>query len=291
MGTSRFRFKKPEHYSLEKTILSHGWVNLCPFKWDGASLTGAFEHGNNALGFAVAEGKQYLSVTVEGANGQLVDRSEIADHFRYSLSLDFRMDEFIGLCQHQGRDDLAKMATYGWGRLLRSMSPWEDAVKTLLTTNCSWTGTQRMVKALCSVGSRTPSGRSAFPTAPSILGIDLEDLGLGYRASYLRELSEKVASDELQLEELINGAADKAVAETAIRSIKGFGDYAADHLLVLLGWHEFLPLDREVMANLEITPQKNGRPPKNLTHYKEFGDFRFSAYKLDRIRTRSNWIG
>lgn len=59
----------------------------------------------------------------------------------------------------------------GAGRIVRSPTVFEDVVKTLCTTNCSWGATQRMVGALLEhLGRRAPgscpagaAGR-AFPT-------------------------------------------------------------------------------------------------------------------------------
>ena len=53
----------------------------------------------------------------------------------------------------------------GAGRLLRSPTLWEDAAKTLFTTNCTWALTRKMCEAVCSRAfiEPAPSGRYPFP--------------------------------------------------------------------------------------------------------------------------------
>jgi len=84
---------------------------------------------------------------------------------------------------------------------------------------------------------------------------------------------------------------DAETAEHEIRSWHGFGNYATRHLLVLMGYHQYLPIDREVGNHLGI--RKPGDRDSNLdsTHFDEWGRFRFTAYKLTRVVRRLNWIG
>jgi len=62
--------------------------------------------------------------------------------------------------------------------------------------------------------------------------------------------------------------------------------YATRHLLVLMGYHQYLPIDREVGNHLGI--RKPGDRDSNLdsTHFDEWVRFRFTAYKLTRVARR-----
>ena len=91
---------------------------------------------------------------------------------------------------------LAWVAT-GAGRMLRSPTVFEDVVKTICTTNCTWSATERMVGALVRELGMAAAGapeRRAFPTAEAMARADesfYRDVArAGYRGAYLRELAE-----------------------------------------------------------------------------------------------------
>ena len=76
--------------------------------------------------------------------------------------------------------DLA-WAAQGAGRLLRSPTVFEDVVKTICTTNCTWSATVRMVSALVGTLGRPAvgaPGRRAFPT-PAAMAQAGEDFYVG----------------------------------------------------------------------------------------------------------------
>jgi len=180
--------------------------------------------------------------------------------------------------------------------MFRSPTFWEDAVKTLCTTNAAWPYTQKMCDGLCAVlGRRTRSGPKTMPGPKDILAagetVLVEDVGMGYRSRSLIELAERAASGGVPWLFDATVKPDAETAEHEIRSWHGFGRYAARHLLVLMGFHEYLPIDREVGNHLGI--RKPGDRDSNLdsTHFDEWGRFRFTAYKLTRVARRLNWIG
>src|SRR6478752_499533 len=97
--------------------------------------------------------------------------------------------------------------------MLRSPTVFEDVVKTICTTNCTWAATQRMVGAL--VGELgTPAvhapERRSFP-APAAMAQapDTFYAGVakaGYRGAYLRAIAGEVADGRLDLEALADPA-------------------------------------------------------------------------------------
>ncbi len=286
--------KKPLYFSLKNTVMAHGWVYLLPYNWDGSALYGALSVNNDAFDFNISEKGKNISIDLVGRTS-IYSEDDFIPIFRYALSLDFPIEDFIGLCTARKNDKLKDMAKAGWGRLLRSTSAWEDAVKTLFTTNCTWENTQRMTLNLCETfGERTKSGKSAFPSAKKLVkgNARLKEVRIGYREKYLSELAEKVANGDISLDSCQSSSGrSREEVERDIKSLKGFGDYAANHLLMLYGWTDFLPIDREVMKYLNLKPLKHGEIPKNIEHYSEYGKFRFTAYKLERIIRRRNWIG
>jgi N-glycosylase/DNA lyase len=157
-----------------------------------------------------------------------------------------------------GRKDLPDLRwalARGAGRLLRSPTVFEDAVKTLCTTNCSWALTRLMVLRLCdALGEAGPAGERAFPSAAAMAAqperFYRDVVRAGYRAPFLRALATDVAEGRLDLEGLRRSAAPTGEVLTRLRALRGFGPYAAQHLLRLLGRHDHLALDSWTRAKL-----------------------------------------
>ena len=180
--------------------------------------------------------------------------------------------------------------------MFRSPTYWEDAVKTLCTTNASWGYTQKMCQNLClQLGETTPSGMKTFPLPERVLKAGerflKEKIGMGYRSKSMLMLAKKAASGDVQWLLDFSVKPDAATAEKEIRSWHGFGPYATRHLLVLMGFHEYLPIDREVGTHLGIRKPGDKGSDLDSDHFDDWGKFRFTAYKLTRVAKRLNWIG
>lgn len=150
--------------------------------------------------------------------------------------------------------DLA-WVTAGAGRMLRSPTVWEDVVKTLCTTNCSWSLTVVMVTALVrhlgepALGHAADVGTNAFPTPEAMAAQDerfyREVVRSGYRAPNLLRLAELVAGGDVDLEALAvdrDELPDEEV-ERRLLALPGIGPYAAAHVMMTLGRNSRLILD------------------------------------------------
>src|SRR5262249_27622169 len=96
-------------------------------------------------------------------------------------------------------------AERGAGRLLRAPTAFEDLLKLVLTTNCSWSLTQRMVTNLVeAAGAPAPLGLRAFPGVEKLHGRPLafwrDEVRAGYRAPFLRDLVALVESGRIDVE-------------------------------------------------------------------------------------------
>ena len=132
--------------------------------------------------------------------------------------------------------------------MLRSPTVFEDLVKMICTTNCSWGLTVKMVNGLvANLGRETNDGRRSFPNAETMAAMPLEffvdEVRAGYRAAYLKELADRVASGELNVEEWLNSDLPTSELVKQIKGVKGAGNYAAENLLKLLGRYDGLALD------------------------------------------------
>ena len=167
-----------------------------------------------------------------------------AESLRKIVRRMFRLDEdFSAFYNALATDPEIAWACAGAGRFLCSPTVFEDVVKTICTTNCAWSGTERMVGALVS-----GLGAGAFPTpdemASAPLAFYTSVARAGYRATFLRELAAAVSAGKLDLERLRPefGESDDEVEERLL-AIHGVGPYACAHIMMLLGRYRRLVLD------------------------------------------------
>jgi 3-methyladenine DNA glycosylase/8-oxoguanine DNA glycosylase len=237
-------------FSLNSVVHSHGWIRLAPFQED--ETNGGFHYVDELSSGSVVllyihEADQGVWVETE-VELTPVEENEICHKVTWMLGLDQVFESFYELAASEPK--LAKVAKKAQGRILRSATFFEDTIKTILTTNTSWSGTIRMVNALVTLyGASFPgdSLRHAFPTPATLANSDVETLRtaarLGYRAPYVLELAQTAAAGSLDLESFKTSDLPTAELRKQILAIKGVGGYAAANLLMLLGRYDFVPVD------------------------------------------------
>lgn len=281
-----FTIKTPENFSFEHTLLSHGWYDLPPFDRSGSTKLGLVLRRGRAgksLDVNVRGSANGIKVSVDADN---VDREGVIRDVRHIFRLD---EEFNGFYDAIEKCDAVRWAAeVKAGRLLRGPNVFEDLVKTLCTTNCSWALTRIMVKNLVDeLGDTTETGKKAFPTAQAMAAADesfyREKIRSGYRAPYFVELAERVSSGELDPEEWLESELSTPDLKKAIKKVKGIGDYAADNLLKLLGRYDCLALDSWVRGGFYKKHNKGRKcsDRKIEKHYKNFGEWRGLAIWCD----------
>jgi 3-methyladenine DNA glycosylase/8-oxoguanine DNA glycosylase len=237
-------------FSLATVVRSHGWIRLAPFAEDertgGLSYVVRLDSGRVA-DMSIREVRGGVSVELEGPLSE-AEAAEIERHVEWMLGLGQDFSAFYALARQETK--LAHVEKRAQGRVLRSPTLFEDTVKTILTTNTSWAGTIRMVKALVAQFGApllADPARRAFPTPDQLAATDTDVLrsaaGLGYRAPYVLELARAVASGRLDLEGFKRSDMPTPELRRQLLAIKGVGDYAAANLLMLLGRYDFVPVD------------------------------------------------
>lgn len=237
-------------FSLSAVARSHGWARLAPFgeddRSDGLTYVDRLESGR-VVQMLVQEVASGVSVEVDDQLSQ-AERDEITRKVKWMLGLDQDFSAFYVLARDEPK--LAHVEERAQGRLLRCPTLFEDVVKTILTTNTSWAGTIRMVEALVSqFGAPLPTDptRHAFPSPDQLAAATEETLRsegkMGYRAPYVLELAQAVASGALDLESLKTADISTAELRKRLLALKGVGDYAAANLLMLLGRYDFVAVD------------------------------------------------
>jgi 3-methyladenine DNA glycosylase/8-oxoguanine DNA glycosylase len=291
-------FRIPPHYCLNMTCHAHGWKNLAPFKWsdESKSLSFAAIIGENPVDIEVIQSGGSLKTTLR-SHRKLDSKSlgEVRQVTTRSLDLDTETDNLLKVAEKFG-EDYVKLIENGAGRMLRAPSLWEDAAKTLFTTNCSWSLTKKMCESACSgrFSKPAPSGLCPFPSSETLSKYSAQDIRklipVGYRANYLIELAERFSDDPLLGDIETNGYNYTEANKYVIRS-KGFGDYACAHLLVLAGYFDKIPVDTVVVSFLKKNYQV--RKPESFIKrkYGKWGEYMWWGFKLDKMLKRQNWLG
>lgn len=281
----------PRDFNFERTVISHGWSGLLPFEFNQATWTlkRVLDNADGQPITATITGKgRKLGVHVAGRPGKRTVE-KIARDVRHMLRLDDEMKLFY--------ETMSKDADFDWiprqgaGRLLRSPTVYEDLVKSICTTNCSWALTDKMVAALVKyLGREGRDGRRAFPTAEAMAAMPesfyREEVRAGYRAPYFKELAERVASGEIAVESWLTSELPTLELKREMKRVKGVGDYAAENLLKLVGRYDVLALDswvRPKFARLHT----NGRPvtdEKIARFYSRFKHWRGLALWCDMTK-------
>jgi len=234
----RIRLPLPPNFSFDAVVRSHGWYDLPPFAYDEHARTLTTRLRSGAVAFQERDGA--LEAT---ASGRGVARAEITRAARRVFSLDLD----LAACSRvfAGEPVLARGLARGGGRMLRAPSLFEDAVKMLFTTNCSWAATRGMVVRLIGFAG---DGSGAFPTPAEIARIPPARLKsrvrCGYRALALSRFARRVDSGRLDLSGWERPEASSADVRDAILAEHGFGPYAAEGLLRVLGRH---PAERRAL--------------------------------------------
>jgi len=277
----------PSTFSFRHTVYSHGWSELRPFELDDENwlLTYVFQGRGRTrpVTALIQESKGGLEIEVSGAR---FDKEKLLGNVRHILRLDDPLEDFYGLTDGDAR--LRWVSTSNAGRLLRSPTVFEDMVKTLCTTNCSWSLTKNMVTNLvATLGEKGAGGARAFPSPKALASVDekffRDEIRAGYRSPYFVEMSEAVASGALDVESWMTTDLPSAELKKEIKKVKGFGEYAADNLLKLLGRYDGLALDSWLRSQFyKKHNREKACPDKKIErHYNKFGKWKGLAIWCD----------
>ena len=144
----RARLEIPSGFSFRRTVASHGWCDLAPFSASPdarAVSTVVALPGGGARRITLREDAGAIAVESPGAV-DATTREALITAARRVLALDVDVSEFHAKVRLDPR--YRWIAETGTGRLLRSPTAWEDVVKLVLTTNCSWSFTKQMTSAI-----------------------------------------------------------------------------------------------------------------------------------------------
>jgi 3-methyladenine DNA glycosylase/8-oxoguanine DNA glycosylase len=291
-----------EPVDLWRSIQSHGLVDLPPMRIDedarALEITIPLPRTRPRTVLISPGAPGFARATVAGRRLGRRQEADVLAAVAHVLRLDEDMSSFYEVAAN---DPQVAWAATGAGRLVRSPTVFEEVVKTICTTNCAWSATERMVGALVehlgepAVGAPAgPYGR-AFPT-PAAMASASESfyrdvVRAGYRGAYLRSLAADVASGALDLEAL--GRADRDQLpdddlEALLLALPGVGPYAAAHIMMLLGRYSRLVLDS--WTRPKYASMNGGRTVKDSAierRFRRYGPYAGLAFWL--VLTR-DWV-
>ncbi len=280
----------PKSFSFEHTVNGHGWSDLLPFEYDEATgrLNYVFRSARSRKPVSVSIGEVEKMLMLESSSKK-ADMDEVLRAVGHILRFDDDLDDFYSTVNKE--DTLGWVKQVKAGRLLRSHTVFEDLVKTMCTTNCSWSLTKNMTTNLVQkLGEPSAQGKLAFPTPVALASVSEDffrnEIRAGYRSPYFVELAESVAGGKLDPEAWLISDLPTAELKKEIKKVKGIGDYAAENLLKLLGRYDGLALDSWLRAGFykKHNREKVCADKKIEKHYKKFGKWKGLAMWCDMTK-------
>ena len=281
----------PRDFSFRRTVISHGWYGLLPFTFDPQTwtLTRVLDLDDSTPVTLRITG---TARRIKVKTSRRLNQQQIARVVRDVRHI-FRLDDEIGVFYKLVADDteFAWIPAQGAGRLLRSPTVFEDLVKMICTTNCSWALTEKMVSGLVNyLGRESHDGRRTFPTPQAMALVPekfyRDEIRAGYRSPYFKELADRIASKTLDVELWLKSELPTDALKKELKQVKGVGDYAAENLLKLLGRYDGLALDSWTRATFARVRNKGraANDKKIARFYSRFESWRGLAIWCDLTR-------
>ncbi|HUL44173.1 MAG TPA: 3-methyladenine DNA glycosylase [Bacteroidota bacterium] len=286
----KMHFSVPPRFQFLPTVYSHGWCTLPPFRIDkerGALGMVIHKSGGRPLRFEISQHNGDLCVDILSRRSLASwQRKLVRSTVRSCLRLDEDLSTFYEAANRIGR--YRWISRIGAGRMLRSATVYEDVIKMICTTNCSWGLTQVMVRNLCEkLGMRDGDGESSFPAPEALASVSekflRKEVRSGYRSPYLLEFSRRIVRKEIQPELWRESSLPASELFEEVRSVKGVGPYAAGNILKLLGHYDHLGIDSWCRKRFfEIHRSQKRRNDKTIERYYEgHGRWRGLFFWLD----------
>lgn len=290
----QWEIETPEGYRLKPVVLSHGWYQCRPFRWDGEAEV-LERVVRTRGGIHVVEIRQgsagRLGLTLPGADEAPDDtaRARIEGSVIRMLAFDIDLAGFYVLCADH--PTLETVPRIGAGRLLRCPTVWEDMAKAICGTNIQWKQAVTLINRISELGDPVPGDdeRRAWPTPGQVAeagaSVLRDECRLGYRAPYVAELAGRIASGDLDTGPIARGELDGEDIRRFFLSVKGIGKATANLLSILYGSYDQISIDSAIY-NFVGGKYFDGEKPTDaqITElYEPFGEWAALACWYDGI--------
>ncbi len=280
-------------FELGLTLHGHGWIHLPPHRWDEArgEWSVPLRLHRQVVAAHVRQARASISVRLVAARRLAArDVAEARRQIVHMLRLDEDLAPFWAMCKSKPRFDW--VARRGGGRLLRSAALFEDLLKILFTTNCTWAATTSMTKKLVdAIGDDAPDGLRAFPTAAQCArepAFYRDVVRAGYRADACAQLARAFADGTLDDAHFANPSCDTTMTRKRLLALRGFGPYAAGQALRLLGRYDDLALDSWCRAQM-ATILGRATAPNDAWFARRYADFATCAGLAMWCEVTADW--
>ncbi|HMI98576.1 MAG TPA: hypothetical protein VK488_01955 [Gaiellaceae bacterium] len=288
-----------EPVDFRRTVASHGVADLPPNRIDEEAWTLELTlslHGKGPRTVLVSEGRTGY------ANIRVLSGGATPARLRSAVAHVLRLDEDLSpFYEAAAADPELAWVTTGAGRMIRSPTVFEEVVKTICTTNCTWSATVRMVSALVQhLGEPAPGAAEgpfgrAFPTPEAMAAADVsfyKDVArAGYRGQYLQSLAASVVSGDLDLEVLGRTSAEELPDDEVaaqLLALPGVGPYATAHIMMLLGRYSRLILDSWTRPKyLRVSGARQAKDTTIERRFRRYGPYAGLAFWLYLTR---DWV-
>ncbi|MBR6502433.1 MAG: DNA-3-methyladenine glycosylase 2 family protein [Clostridia bacterium] len=160
-----------------------------------------------------------------------------------------------------------KAAEFCGGIRLLNQEPWEALCSFIISQNNNIPRIKGIVERLCENFGDKIKGGYTFPSAQKIAKLTLDDLAVirsGFRAKYILDAAQKIASGEINLDALKQ--TDYDTARSILMGIKGVGPKVADCVL-LYGLSHKNAFPRDVWINRALDQLFDGKIPESVGNY------------------------
>lgn len=274
-----------EPISFARTIYSHGCASLAPASIETEPLRyrRALRIGERVVDVVLSEENGHVVVTSDARLGRRAAsdiESIVARMFRFD-------DDLSAFYAAVAGDERLQWAASGAGRMLSSPTVFEDVVKTICTTNCTWSSTIRMTRALVDLGEGAFPDPALLARTPSRWFANVAKMG--YRGPYVKKIAAGVAAGRLDFEALLaRGAHSDEEVEEALLALPGVGPYAAAHVMQIAGRHRQLVLDSWTRPTYVRLAQRRSASDTTIRRaFARYGEYAGLAFWL--FLTRS-WV-
>jgi 3-methyladenine DNA glycosylase/8-oxoguanine DNA glycosylase len=262
-------------FSLERTVLSHGWWQVPPFAWDGQRLSVAFRPEEAPWRMDVRQDGDRLEVELLARARREPPgvRDLAARLLERALQLDWDLSEFYALCRRY--EPLRGVPESGAGRVLRGLTLFDDVAVALCGTNIQWLQAVRLVRRLAELGPEAPGALRCFPRPGEIASAGeahlRETVRMGYRSPSLVRL----CGIPLDLP-----PGDGEELRRYFRALPGIGPVTARFLATLYRRADELAIDSLVLRYLGDKYHGGRKPAEQEVRerYARFGRYQALAY-------------
>ncbi|XP_022772502.1 uncharacterized protein LOC111315199 [Durio zibethinus] len=278
-------------FNMEKAVCNHGLFMMSPNVWipSTKSLYRPLRLADSSHSLSVTvshpPNHPFLVIKVHGVHSlPSADEAAILEQVARMLRISSKDEKDVREFQTLHASAKEK----GFGRIFRSPSFFEDAVKSILLCNCGWKRTLAMAQALCELqaqmanaqlqpmgvksnsnrkiftkrlkhSSNSESSRSKFdqsrgnfPTSTELAYLDEKYLNkrcnLGYRAQSILQLARKIENGEIE-ESCDITSHDKLYQK--LMKVEGFGPFVCSNIMMCVGSYKRIPSDSETIRHLK----------------------------------------